>query len=134
MFRILLTGVLIGLIRMEAKSLDNWKAGYACLDKSLLNAAANRFYYSIFQAVHWYAQKRYGYKRQQGDKIHADMIAVLNKPGEATEDEINLFTDFLSRRITADYKDDTPRVDAIKADLHDGEYLRDRFLGKARAI
>ena len=77
--------------------------------------------------------KRYGYIRKEGDRIHKDMINHLKKDGEATDDEIETFIDFLSLRTMADYKPATPPIWEIKDNLYKGENLRDRYLNKAKA-
>lgn len=122
------------LIRMKAKSSENWEAGYACLTAKRYNAAANRFYYSIFQAVLWYAQKRQGYIYKKGEsRVHGDMMEALAKAPMATKEEKRTLKHFCLLRETADYQTDTPREQDLKDFLYKGQCLRERYFNEAGA-
>lgn len=117
---------------MIDKSKENWAAGQECLTQRKYNAAANRFYYSVFQAILWYALKKKGYEYKRGEsKIHGDMNDVLAKDEASTKMNKRVFKEFMILRQTADYQPETPRESDIRDLLLDGQLLRDYYLQKA---
>lgn len=117
---------------MRGKSIENWDAGCICLDHGKNNAAASRFYYSVFQAVLWWAERKQAYTYTRGEShIHGDMMVKMNQDATASRADKYLFREFQLLRQTADYQADTPTRAQIEALLYEGQFLRERYLKKA---
>ena len=115
---------------MQAKSEENWMVGNRCLAEGSVNAAANRLYYSVFQAVLVFATAKQGYV-YKGYGAHADMAFIVRSQGKARQYYGEVFEGLMTLRITADYEPDPPRGNEIKALLKDSEAIRQYYLNKA---
>ena len=117
---------------MLDKSEENWLAGEQCLNDGRLNAAANRFYYSVFQAVLTYASAKRDYHQTREAKVHTDMGQLVKTVGKKSVYYGRIFVDLRSLRETADYQPDTPLKGKIEELLPPCKRIRTFFLEKAR--
>lgn len=115
---------------MRDKSDENWRVAKRCLDDYDLNAAANRFYYSVFQAVLLYAKKKKGYLKST-KSVHYDMEQIVKDTGKHGRYYSRQFKRLKSYRETADYDPETPEENKVKNLVADSEKMRRFFLGKA---
>lgn len=115
---------------MQAKSEENWMVGNRCLAEGSFNAAANRLYYSVFQAVLMFAVAKRGYV-YEGSGVHSAMTHIVQSQGQARLHYGAVFRDLLTLRYTADYDSDSPSGDEIKTLLADSEAIRKYYLKKA---
>jgi|GEM_PF-2609914 len=117
---------------MQDKSEENWKVGLQCLKEGNLNAAANRLYYGMFQAVLLYARKITGYEKTDRT-VHGDMCDIVKNLGTASYKYGKVYRKLWSLRDIADYQDDPPDRRGIENLLSDCEKIRQNYLKKASA-
>ena len=126
---------------MRDKAQENWGVGITCLSRNHLNAAANRLYYGVFQAVLWYAKRKKLYPEtpdfDKRRKVHFEMGQLVNSEfsinGDYGKRMRHAFSEFLALRLTADYEPETPSIDEIKEIVQDGQALKDHYLKAAGA-
>lgn len=112
---------------MRAKSEENWRVGTQCLDAGSVNAAANRLYYAVFQAVLGFASAKQGYV-YKGYGAHKDMARVVRSQGKGRYHYADAFESLMGLRITADYEPDPPALDEIRSLLTDSKAIREYYL------
>jgi uncharacterized protein (UPF0332 family) len=94
---------------MRDKSEANWKLGIECLNKGHVNAAANRLYYSVFQAVQHYATLKENYVYIRGQtRAHGEMRNYVRNNKIGAKQFERDFQIMMGLRETADYDNDTP--------------------------
>lgn len=112
---------------MRGKSDENWTVGQQCLEGGSVNAAANRLYYAVFQAVLGFAVSKKGYV-YKGHGGHFDMAQVVLGQGKYSKRSYYLFKELMGLRETADYEPETPNGKAIASALNDYDQIRQYFL------
>ena len=115
---------------MRNKSEENWSVGQRCLQQGDFNAAANRLYYSVFQAVLYFAKKKLMYvpNRSEG-RAHARMAHVAASRG--SEIYGRAFKRLMGLRETADYEAETPAGGMILKISQESDAVRNFFLNEA---
>lgn len=108
---------------MRNKSDENWRAAHDCLKAGNLNAAASRFYYSVFQAVLLHAQKKRNYV-SSGPKVHVDMLDLMEAEGKQTQRFYRVYKELKALRNKADYDTEHATREEIDELLGDGEKIR----------
>src|SRR5262245_21683353 len=116
----------------RTKSQENWTAANRCLnDIPLPNAAATRFYYSLFQAARYWADKAGCVSiGDRFDDVHATMAnAVGNNAGPRGRELRSTMNDVYDLRIRADYKPEALIADDLDEALRGrAKAARDFFL------
>ena len=108
-----------------AKSEANWSLALGLKDDGQYNAAANRFYYSVFQIVKVYAIKIGEMTLEEQTGVHAKARNIVRKDDKklgriyGTAEEI---------RVTADYLlEDVSKNDLDSTFVKDIQDLRDHY-------
>jgi len=109
---------------MEQKSEENWVVGNYCLAHGQLNAAANRLYYAVFQAVLGYAIAKKDYK-YEGQGAHAAMSRMMRRYRDQ-------FNELMDLRITADYEKEPPDETELRDLLEVANRIRLYHLNEAK--
>lgn len=118
------------------KSEENWEAGRLCLEQGMTNAAASRFYYSLFRVVRHHAAKSgvlpYGRKHSKRS-IHEYLVWLIGNDERGRELRPT-YQALLGLRSTADYGRED--VDAKQIELHllAATDLRNYYKDKLRKI
>lgn len=103
------------------KSDENWLLSEQLRSDGKLNAAANRLYYSIFQAIKAYAVK--SGKMENGDKVSVHRTA--NRIVKDEKKDYRTFGDAMDMRERGDYEDDSVSPSEFSQKfLHDADTLR----------
>lgn len=113
---------------MRDKSKENWDVGLECLGKGNFNAAANRLYYGVFQAVLMYAVNKQGFPRTQVVGSHAKMGKIVGSIGMQRELCGKQFTRLMMLREMADYRKETPDRAAIEKLIDSANKTREYFI------
>jgi len=100
---------------LSVKSEDTWTEGKRCLDAGMVNSAANRIYYSVFQAVKGYAIHRGSWTMETTDRVHTDALKFVEQSGKLGRFYRSKMNELFSLRVLADYYPDT----VIKKDLEE---------------
>jgi len=93
---------------LDVKAEENWRAYHNCMSEKCYNAAANRLYYSVFQVIFLWAQKKKNYKDDPEKSIHKEMIELVKKIVEQHEMPFTLkdLRELRELRRVADYERD----------------------------
>lgn len=103
----------------KARSAENWEAAVASQDNQRFNAAANRYYYAVYQAVVYWADQK---KLVRCDKSHAGFHQTLPEllaehGGDSGKDFRDVFADVYALRLQADYKPNPVAERHLRRDL-----------------
>jgi uncharacterized protein (UPF0332 family) len=100
---------------LDVKAEENWRAYQNCMSERCYNAAASRLYYSVFQVIFLWAQKKKNYKDNPVKSIHAEMIGLVNKIVDQQEMPFTLndLRELRELRRVADYERDMLNRDEI---------------------
>ncbi len=106
------------------KSDANWKLADQLRESGNLDAAANRFYYSLFQIVKAYAIKT-GKIREDDDKaVHAKALNIVRSDRE----DASTFSRAMNMRTSADYLSYlTTDSDLCQDFVYRAQLLRDHY-------
>ena len=107
------------------KSEENWNLAMDLCSGGKYNAAANRFYYSIFQVVKVYAIKKGKMKLEDRKGVHG-----IAKDLVKSEDKKlgRIYGDAENYRATADYLlEDVSKNDLDSTFINDVQTLRDHY-------
>jgi len=114
------------------KSDENWRAGKECLAKGLVNAAASRLYYALFQAIYCFGVSinEMEIKHRRGVSRHEQARKLVTR--RIGREASQPFRDLEGLRSTADYKpEDVPAGDLAPL-LEDVEHMRQKFMEWSR--
>ena len=118
------------------KSQENWEAASLCLSQGLWNAAASRFYYSVFQAILLSATR----KPVPGISVPSDSSAkhglmerVVGAIGKDARRAKRSYGRLLALREKADYKPEPVARAEIEMVLQDAKSIRQFFLNRLEA-
>jgi len=92
--------------QLALKSLENWTAAATCRTGGHRNAAASRFYYALYQAIRFWADKK-GLLRcvEYVPDVHATVASIVGKNGGDCARELReAVNDMYELRVKADYK------------------------------
>lgn len=116
---------------MRDKSDENWRVGNACLVNGDLNAAANRLYYAVYQAVRGYALAKEKDYRPSDTGDHRKMEKIIRRYGKSPELSGDTFQDLMELRGKADYGRETPDASELHDLLPEAGKIRDYYLKRA---
>ncbi len=120
---------------MRAKSDENWAVGTTFLkDQGFQNSAVSRLYYSVFQAVLYWARKKKGYMGSAD--LHAEMLKAIDddRGGWRGDPYYRIFKLLRRLRETADYQEDKPDTSKLDADfISSCDTMRNHYLDTAEA-
>ena len=110
------------------KSDANWELANQLRKDGMLDAAANRFYYSLFQAVKAYAIKIKKMTESDSTGVHSQALRLVK---EEKEDSVT-FRRAMSLRQSADYLyNQTTQSDLCLDFVHKAELLRAHYKKRA---
>src|ERR1700722_16774383 len=89
--------------RLAKKSDQTWKEGQDCLSKGLVDAAANRIYYAVFQAVKGFAIQKGEMSMETQEGVHRKVLEVVRGGGGTGQYYRKRLNDLLGLRLIADY-------------------------------
>ncbi len=107
-----------------AKSDENWDLANQLRSDGKYDAAANRFYYSLFQAVKAYAIKTGKMKEEDNISVHSVAKGIIREDHE----DYRLFGDAMEMRERGDYQSDHVAASEFPIDfVHKAELLRNHY-------
>ena len=110
---------------MKNKSDNTWTDAVSILDQLRFNAAANRFYYAVFQAVYSHALERGIIAAEDDVGLHGKARRIVRSTGYQSRKYTEVFDRLLDLRTRADYRPEDIEPDEIDADLlRDADALR----------
>jgi hypothetical protein len=115
----------------ETKSNSNWAVGKRCLEANDTNAAANRFYYALFQAAKGYFVERGDLEMDHAVKIHATVANLITpdaKAGSRRGWQRRTLTDLMGLREIADYYPEDVDLAELNKILISSDKVRAEFL------
>lgn len=107
------------------KSDESWKAGNECLRQGLVNAAASRIYYSVFQAVMGFgiAKERWDVEEREGLHSKAPYVAGNSCVVKGRWCR-RILISLRELRVMADYKPEGVDVKQLNLLLADADKVR----------
>ena len=110
------------------KSDNNWKAGEAALKAGMLDAAASRFYYALFEAVWGYGESKNLVERDAIDK-HAKAAEVVFNAGGANASLCReTYGKLKACRVIADYHPEPLKQGRLTILLQHANQIRQHFI------
>lgn len=110
---------------MKDKSDNTWNDAVAILDQLRFNAAANRFYYAVFQAVYSHALDRAIISADDEVGLHGKARRIVRSTGHQSRKYTDVFDQLLDLRTRADYCPEDVEPEDLDADLlRDANSLR----------
>lgn len=110
------------------KSAKTWDEGNDCLSRGLVNTAANRIYYSVFQAVKGFAIQRQVMTMDSSDNVHRQVLQIVggeSGKGAYFRRRLNLL---VGLRLIADYKVENVDSDKLQDLLDDADKIRKYYI------
>lgn len=110
---------------MKEKSDNTWEDAVAVMDQLRFNAAANRFYYAVFQAIYSHALDREIISADEEVGLHNKARKLVKSTGHQPRKYVEVFDRLLALRTRADYKPEDIEPEDMDADLiRDADTLR----------
>ena len=107
------------------KSDETWRDGNDCLDRGLINLAANRIYYSVLQAIKGFAVEKKGWSVHDSDNVHVKALNIICGSGGGKGHGFRRrFSELRALRITADYYPEDVDAQELKALVNDADMIR----------
>lgn len=106
------------------KSAKTWADGKDCLSRGLVDTAANRIYYSVFQAVKGFAIQRGLWAMDTSDGVHGEALKIVGGQGGKSTFYRRRLNELLSLRIIADYKLESVNQKELEELLEDADCIR----------
>jgi len=108
----------------SSKSRLTWAEGQACLAQGHINSAANRIYYSVFQAVKGAAIQRNKMTMDTTEDVHRLVLQIVG--GESSRGMYfrRRLNQLMGLRIIADYKLEDVKEQSLKELLSDADTIR----------
>lgn len=117
---------------LKEKSHENWQAAELCRENAKINAATSRFYYALYLAVRYWADK-FGFIawHERPADVHECVARVVGQnAGEKAKNYRYLLNDLKGFRQTADYSPESIDDDDRYRDLIEkASAARKFFLG-----
>ena len=110
------------------KSTQTWEEGKNCLSQGLVNSAANRFYYSVFQAVKGFAIQRQKMTMDTSDGVHRIVLQIVGENGGKGIHFRRRLQLLVGLRIVADYKAENVDAEKLKELLDDADCIRKHYI------
>lgn len=106
------------------KSAATWAEGKGCLDRGHVNTAANRIYYSVFQAVKGFAIQRGAWTIETSDNVHRKALEIVEGEGGKGTYFRRRLNELLGLRMIADYKPENVDRKDLEDLLKDADSIR----------
>lgn len=104
------------------KSAATWAEGKDCLARGHVNTAANRIYYSVFQAVKGFANQRGLMNSSEG--VHGEALKIVLGEGGKGIFYRRRLNELFALRIIADYKVESVDQKELEELLEDADSIR----------
>ena len=115
--------------QFKQKSNENWKAAEV-LRKDFKNAAVNRYYYSLYQAIRYWADAKNVFHCSDfvGD-VHATVANIVgNNCGKNAREMRGIVNDMREQRVIADYSLDDVVEEEVQPIIQMASAARAEFL------
>jgi len=113
---------------LAEKSTKTWEEGTDCLKRGLVNSAANRLYYAVFQAVKGFAIQRDMMTMDSSDNVHRIALQIVANFGTGRAYFRKRLNQLVAQRIIADYKVEDVDPERLKDLLDDAEKIRKYYI------
>ena len=114
-----------------AKSKENFELALDLKDDEKYNAAANRFYYSIFQALKAYAVEKGKMRIEERERVHTTAKQIAKDEDKSYRD---IMEDAYELRTKADYlSENVERYELTQDFQNKAQSMRDHFERLARS-
>jgi uncharacterized protein (UPF0332 family) len=110
------------------KSAQTWMEGEKCLAQGMANSAANRIYYSVFQAVKGFAIARQKMTMDTSDSVHRVVLQIVGENGGKGVYFRRQLNRLVGLRIVADYKIESVDAEKLKELLADADSIRKHYI------
>jgi len=110
------------------KSAKTWAEGTDCLYRGLVNTAANRIYYSVFQAVKGFAIQRQMMTMDSSDNVHRQVLQIVGGDGGKGAYFRRRLNLLVGLRLIADYKVESVDSDKLQDLLDDADKIRKYYI------
>ena len=110
------------------KSEKTWQEGSECLAREHFNSAANRLYYSVFQAVKGFAIKTGKMSEDASDGVHRLALKLVGSQGAQRHYYQGQLNKLYSLRLIADYKPESVDAQRLKDLVKDADSIRKYFI------
>jgi uncharacterized protein (UPF0332 family) len=109
------------------KSAQTWEEGNDCLVRGLVNTAANRIYYSVFQAVKGFAIQRRIMTMESSENVHRAVLQIVWADGKGAYFRRRL-NELFGLRVIADYKAESVDKSELEELLDDADRIRKYYI------
>jgi len=110
------------------KSAKTWDEGKDCLYRGLVNTAANRIYYSVFQAIKGFAIQRGTMTMDTSDKVHRQALEIVGSGGGQGCFFRRRLNELFGLRVIADYKAENVDSGELENLLDDADRIRRYYI------
>src|ERR1022692_4277996 len=110
------------------KSEETWRDGENCLDRGMINSAANRIYYSVFQAIKGFAIQRGNWTMNTSDNVHGEAMEIVGGQGGRGLFFRRRLNELCGLRIIADYKAESVNKKDLEDLLDDADCIRKHYI------
>lgn len=110
------------------KSAQTWEEGNDCLVRGLVNTAANRIYYSVFQAIKGFAIQSGRWTMDTSDNVHGEALKIVAGQGGRGLFFRRRLNELCGLRIIADYKPETVNQKELEDLLEDADCIRKHYI------
>jgi len=90
----------------------------------MVNSAASRLYYAVFQAVKGFGIMHGDMTMDEGDRVHAKVITLVGTHGKGRSWARERVSELFSLRVRADYTPETLDVEELREIMGDAEKIR----------
>jgi uncharacterized protein (UPF0332 family) len=109
------------------KSAQTWEEGNDCLVRGLVNTAANRIYYSVFQAVKGFAIQRKIMTMESSENVHRAVLQIVWADGKGAYFRRRL-NELFGLRVIAHYKAESVDKSELEELLDDADRIRKYYI------
>jgi len=114
------------------KSNETWKEGLDCLASGSSNMAANRLYYSVFQAIKGFAIARKLWSPDEKSDVHKKALDVVcGHAGGKGHGSRQKLSELRGLREIADYWPENVDIEELKALITDADMIRKHHIKNA---
>jgi uncharacterized protein (UPF0332 family) len=110
------------------KSTQTWDEGRDCLNRGFVNTAANRIYYSVFQAIKGFAIQRGMMTMETSDSVHRQTMEIVGQHGGRGTFFRRRLNELLALRLTADYKAESVDRTDLEDLINDADCIRKHYI------
>lgn len=110
------------------KSAQTWDEGKDCLYRGLVDTAANRIYYSVFQAIKGFAIQSGRWTTDTNDNVHRDALNIVAGQGGKGLFFRRRLSELFGLRIIADYYPENVKQKELEDLLEDADCIRRYYI------